>query len=108
LNRTLATNCEDYPTPAYYIRGINASALSLSIMKEYSTSSKVLNFRSINASSSSFTGDLLFTIGNTAYDLQGTDIIVPEFTSNFVLVALMISMCFLALIVRKRKLYARH
>jgi len=111
LNTTLAANCEDYSSQTgitYYIRGINATGSSLSIMKNYSNPSKPLNLYPIPTSSNSFTGDLLFTIGNTVYDVQGTGIVVPEFASNFLLVTLMISIWVLILIVKRRGLNARH
>jgi outer membrane protein assembly factor BamB len=98
-NRTLAVVGED-SNNACYIYGVNAS--SLSPMEQFQVNGTALNLFSIGNSTSNFTGDLLFTVGNTLYCLQGTDIIVPELTANFILVSLMISVWFLILILRKR------
>jgi hypothetical protein len=99
LNKTLAVSVEESDL-TFDVCGVNASTLS--IMKEYNTSSEALNLFNIGNFTSDFTGDLLFTVGNTVYCLQGTDIIVPEFAPNFILISLVISVWFLIPILRKR------
>jgi outer membrane protein assembly factor BamB len=100
-NKTLAVSGED-SNDAYYIYGVNAS--DLTPIKQFSTNAKALNLFSIDTFTSNFTGNLLFTVGNTVYCLRGTDIIVPEFAPNFILISLTLStlICLLIPILRKR------
>jgi outer membrane protein assembly factor BamB len=101
LNRTLAVSASDLGPPlTYSIRGVNATTLT--VMKQYNPSAQALNLFNIGNFTSNFTGDLIFTGGNTVYCLSGTDIIVPEFASNFILISLIISVWLLMLVLRKR------
>lgn len=106
LNRTLAVSGVDSGPPfAYSIRGINATTLTA--MKQYNTSALAFNLANVQRSSSLYTGDLIFTVNNflsgnhTVFDLSGTDIVVPEFTSNLILISLLISMWCLMLILHR-------
>jgi outer membrane protein assembly factor BamB len=102
LNKTLVVSVEESDF-TYRVLGVDATTLS--VMKEYNTSAQAINLFNIGNFTSNFTGDLLFTVGNTVYCLQGTDVIVPEFTPDFILVSLMISVWFLILILRKHPKY---
>jgi outer membrane protein assembly factor BamB len=100
-NKTLAVSGED-SNGAYYVYGVNASELTPMKQFPVPVNATARNLFSIGNSTSNFTGDLLFTVGNTLFCLSGTDIIVPEFASKLVLVGLLISVWFLILILRKR------
>jgi hypothetical protein len=98
-NQTLAVSGQG-SNGACYVYGLNAS--DLTPMEQFPVSATALNLFGIGNSTSNFTGNLLFTVANTVYCLQGSDIIVPEFTPNFILVSLVISIWLSILILRKR------
>jgi outer membrane protein assembly factor BamB len=98
-NKTLAVSGED-SNGACYVYGVNASDLAR--MEQFPTNARAMNLFSIGNSTSNFTGNLLFTVDNTVYCLRGSNIIVPEFPPNFILVSLMIAIWSLILILRKR------
>lgn len=101
LNKTLAVSAVDFGPPfAYSVRGINATTLTT--MKQYNTTAIAQNLINIEKFTSFYTGDLVFTANDTVFNLSGTDIIVPEFASNLVLVSLLISIWLLMLVFRRR------
>lgn len=100
-NKTLVVSASEFaPSLTYFVRGVNATTLA--VMKEYSPPAQASNLLDIGNYTSNFTGDVIFTAGNTVYALSGTDIIVPEYTSNFLLVSLLIIVWFSILALRKR------
>ena len=100
LNKTLAVSAsEPGPPLTYSIWGINTTTLS--IMKQYSPSALATNMFNISNSTSLYTGDLIFSASNYVYSISGSEIIVPELVSNYVIVALIIMIWVLAIVGRR-------
>jgi hypothetical protein len=76
-NKTLAVSIQN-STSTYYIIGIDATSARLPVMKQYKVSSTARNLLNIDDHVSNFTGDLLFSVGNTVYSLSGTSIVTPQ------------------------------
>jgi len=103
LNKTLAISLLELG-PAYYIRGINAS--DLTVMKEYQVvepAAPARNLFNIGNFTSDFTGDLIFTANNIVYCISGTEIIFSEFSSQIVLVIIVILVWCLAIALRRER-----
>ncbi|MBX5326610.1 MAG: PQQ-binding-like beta-propeller repeat protein [Candidatus Bathyarchaeia archaeon] len=105
LNKTLAVSVQEYVPPSsypYFIRGINAS--NLSIMKEYSVPFRAENLFNTRNYTQPFVGDLIFTAYNTVYNISGDEIIVPEYPSPIILLTLLIAVWLLMVGLRHGRL----
>jgi hypothetical protein len=105
LNKTLAVSIEA-SSGACYVCGVNASALN--IMKESSGFSfQPANLVSI-PNSTSYTGDLLFSVGtpsgSTVYFVSGTDIVFSEFPLQIMLVIVFLTLWISIVISKRHKL----
>lgn len=110
LNKTLAVSVIELPGPsfAYYINGVNAS--NMATMKQYQTSAPTSNLNNIGNFTSSYTGDLIFSVNDfihlpatfSVYCISGTEIIVSEFPSPIIL-AILIAAAWLLMAILRRK-----
>jgi len=101
LNKTLAVSLQGNDF-AYYIRGVNAS--DLTIMKEFPVVARAQNLFNIGNSTNTFVGDLIFTVNNVAYCITGDEIVTPEFSSQTILVILIVLVWFLMVSLRRGRL----
>jgi hypothetical protein len=106
LNKTLVVSLVN---SAYVpiICGVNAS--DLTTMKSVTVPGGIVaeNLFSIRNYTNPYTGDLLFTAGtakDVVYFLSGTEVIVPEFTPQVVLIVLIVAVWFLAVMLRRKHL----
>jgi len=105
LNKALAVSLMNYTLPStftYYIRGVDVS--DLTIMREFQTTDTARNLFNVSNFTSIYVGDLLFTANNVAYCISGDTIIFPEFSSQIILVILIVLVWFLMVSLRRGRL----
>jgi hypothetical protein len=100
-NKTLAVSLYTTTLPiTYYVYGINATDLTL--MKSYPVGAQALNLLNVGNRTDNLIGDLIFTAGNSVYYLSGTDIIYSEFSSQILVLSIIVILS-LALILQRRR-----
>jgi outer membrane protein assembly factor BamB len=98
-NKALAVSLLDFNSTSC-IYGVNASDLTL--IKQFKTTTTARNLFHVGNFSSTFVGDLLFTVNNVVYCISGTEIIVSEFSSQILVFIVIVVFSLTAVLPRKR------